>query len=491
MRRMFAVMTVVVVTFAALAASVAVAQERDGGARGVVARPQTPFPSMRIARIARGEDAIALLGKRLPEIATWHGMSAERMQGILRNDRTAHVDVTGRLHFVEETPGSSVPSGASAPSAAVQLQPLNQTFLLHSRPNASRVMYLNFVGGPLVDTIWNARAANFRGTVALTAHPFSLDGTNSFSTAELEMIQRIWQRVSEDFAPFDVDVTTQAPSEADITRAPRGPTDKFGTTALITRRTFEGGCGCAGIAYLSAFDDFDNYYKPALVFFDIANYSEKNIAEVISHELGHNIGLSHDGALGGVEYYAGHGAGPTGWAPIMGSGYSRELVQWSNGSYANANNQQADYRVMFQTGLGSVADDHGNGFANARALSPASPGTSQSLAGVIADVQSLTGGQTDVDMFYTTATGQVTVQVTPAALSPNLDVLVSVYASNGALIASANPQGTLDATVTFPMYAPGLVYISVQGTGNADPAGGYPVYGSVGRYQLSVSSASL
>ena len=94
-------------------------------------------------------------------------------------------------------------------------------------------------------------------------------------------------------------------------------------------------------------------------------------------------------------------------------------------------------------------------------------------------------------MFSANAYGQITVQVTPAVLSPNLDVLVSVYSSSGALIASANPQNALGATVQFPMYASGQVYISVQGTGNADPSGGYPLYGSVGQYTLSVSAGSL
>ena len=39
--------------------------------------------------------------------------------------------------------------------------------------------------------------------------PFDTDGTPStFSASELAVVQDAWQRVAEDYAPFDVDVTT-------------------------------------------------------------------------------------------------------------------------------------------------------------------------------------------------------------------------------------------------------------------------------------------
>ena len=65
--------------------------------------------------------------------------------------------------------------------------------------------------------------------------------------------------------------------------------------------------------------------------------SSKNISEAASHEAGHSFGLSHDGN-NSTSYYAGHGTGTTGWAPIMGVGYNRNVTQWSKGDYANANN---------------------------------------------------------------------------------------------------------------------------------------------------------
>jgi hypothetical protein len=40
----------------------------------------------------------------------------------------------------------------------------------------------------------------------INAVPYDRDGDPGFSNAELTNIQEIWQNVSEDYAPFDVDV---------------------------------------------------------------------------------------------------------------------------------------------------------------------------------------------------------------------------------------------------------------------------------------------
>ena len=57
------------------------------------------------------------------------------------------------------------------------------------------------------------------------------------------------------------------------------------------------------------------------------------------NEVGHNLNLNHDGQLvpgsTTIEYYNGSGSGETGWAPIMGVGYYRDLTQWSRGEYLN------------------------------------------------------------------------------------------------------------------------------------------------------------
>ena len=63
-----------------------------------------------------------------------------------------------------------------------------------------------------------------RGTVPNGSHPaMDLAGNGaSFTDTELLQIQDIYQRVAEDYAPFDVDVTTEEPPAASLDRAERG-----------------------------------------------------------------------------------------------------------------------------------------------------------------------------------------------------------------------------------------------------------------------------
>ena len=80
--------------------------------------------------------------------------------------------------------------------------------------------------------------------------------------------------------------------------------------------------------------------------------SDKIIAEAASHEIGHNLGLSHDGTST-QGYYGGQGA----WAPIMGVGYSYSISQWSKGEYFDANNQEDDLQIIQNHGATLVPDD--------------------------------------------------------------------------------------------------------------------------------------
>src|SRR6185295_10130611 len=172
--------------------------------------------------------------------------------------------------------------------------------------------------------------------------PFDFEGGPSvFTSNELTAIQQIWQRVTEDYSIFDVDVTTQDMGEAALTRSSSSD-ENYGMRVLISPISqYFGQYG--GIAYIGAFDDVGDYYKPALVFPEnLGPNGEKYVAEAASHEAGHTLGLNHDGTTTGTEYYQGNGSGVTSWAPIMGVGYYCNMVQWSKGEYPGANNTQDD-----------------------------------------------------------------------------------------------------------------------------------------------------
>lgn len=458
-----------------------------GGKAAVAPRARAAFPSLNLpAHEVAGERAVQALGAKLADVAAWYGHSADELRQHLLADKRMRLDRRGRVFFVEEQdqPLAAAAASGAEPSPGLldgTLAPLEQTFSLHSRPGAKKTIYLNFKGAVITGTAWNATSPS------ITAQPFDLDGLPySFSTAELQRIQYIWQRVAEDYAPFDVDVTTEAVPQELLSRS--GDEDEiFGTTVVITRSTGVYNCSCGGVAYAGSFDDTSDYYKPALVFFNtLGSGNEKRVAEAISHEAGHNLGLSHKGTWNpSTAYYAGHGTGATAWAPIMGVGDYKPVSQWSRGEYRYASNLLDELATMQWYGLPLRADDHGNlaGTATWLAGSAGAGGVSTARAlGVIESAE-------DVDVFaFAAAAGSASFTLSPATRAPNLDALITLRDAAGTVLASANPVDALNATLTFSLPAQGTYHLSVQGAGKGDPyTNGYSSYGSLGQYALTAS----
>ncbi len=358
--------------------------------------------------------------------------------------------------------------------------PLDQTFLLHSAAGASKVIYLDFDGHTTTGTSWNTPSHP-----TIITPEFSIDGDSSFSEAELAQIQYIWQRVAEDYIPFNVDVTTQDPGSAAIIKAGTGDS-LYGIHVVIGGNSDWYGDVIGGIAMINGFGPSPD--TPCFVFSDNLGISdhgnEKYVAEAISHEVGHTLGLHHDGISGGAEYYEGQGSGATGWAPLMGIGYHKELTQWSKGEYTGANNTQEDDLAIISGAspyylgdFGYRADDHGGTIASATGLT-------------VADDKSVSGSgiierTTDLDFFsFTTDQGLVSLSIRPAPRGPNLDILATLYDSFGAVVATSNPIGALEAR--FDDLQAGTYYLSIDGAGEGDPLlTGYSDYGSLGQYFIT------
>ena len=249
----------------------------------------------------------------LPEVARVNEKTLDEVRRILA-DATARVDAD-QADLLRRPPAAGA-LGGDAPQAGPF--PYAQTFTLHSRAGSQRTIYLDFNGETIQNTAWNG----FDGAPAgpYLAEAFSIDGSTAFSNAEQDVIQSVWQRVSEDYAPFDVDVTTQDPGAAAITRS--GAADQvYGTRALITNATeIADTCGCGGIAYVGTFDNSSQprLLPAGLIFAAEQFYDAKNIAEARRHEVGHNLGLSHDGT-GSGEYSRGPG--------LVGADHGRRLQQ--------------------------------------------------------------------------------------------------------------------------------------------------------------------
>jgi len=437
-------------------------------ASGLAARAAQPdgFPDIQLPAKARGEAAIAGLGNQIGPVAAFYHITAQELAVRLRRDNALWVDQHGRLFYVCDW-GPMTAQSDPAPSGPVKLAAFpDKTFLLHSRPGSTKVIYLDFDGFDASTTSWGADAIG---------KPFDLDGDpTTFSASERTTIQNIWQRVAEDYALYDIDVTTEDPG-VEALRKSNGSDAAYGIRVVIGGSSGDWFGSAGGVAFVGSFDSSSD--TPCWVWPGSLANSEKNIAEAASHEVGHTLGLGHDGQdVGGVhtEYYGGQGN----WAPIMGVGYSRPITQWSKGEYTNANNLQDDLAVMLTHGAVYRPDDYGNSIAAAFPLS----GVSFNVTGNIERTA-------DVDFFtFQTGAGRVSLTVIPSPRGANLHILLSLYDNVGNLLATVNPadtsSGVQQATLTTNLPT-GVYYFSIEGIGSGDPVStGYSDYASLGQYTV-------
>jgi hypothetical protein len=441
-----------------------------------------------------GSEAIRELGTDLAATARSLDKTPTEFRALLREDSTVQVDECGAAFVVEpelsapatENAGEDATDESAEPSAAPGgLDATGDAFTLSSRPGSARTIYLDFTGERIVGTGWNTSA----NVADFTAPPYDLDGSpSSFNAAERDIVRGVWLRVAEDYAPFDVNVTTADPGAESITRT--GSSDQvYGTRALITPDpvVYTNVCqqSCGGIAYLNAFNRTSGHAvtQPALIFSQALQPTAKSIAEAVAHEVGHNLGLNHDDK-GSSSYYAGH----TPWAPIMGVGYYQPVSQWSNGEYGG-NNTENDVDVIAAHGAPIVADDY-PGTLGAAAPLPANT----AVDGVIAT-------RADVDSFaFTVPVGAETTTViaNPASVGADLDIRLSLYDHAGTLVATADPPPVrtnaeaasgLDARLNLAL-SPGTYVATVDGAGWSTAVAGYTDYASLGRYTIGVAGFS-
>jgi len=440
--------------------------------------PPSPKPvESLVDKPVPGSVALQRFAGRMGDLARRNGMSESLLTSVLRTDRTSWIDQDARLFYVDDAvPGAM--RGADSPAKIQPAQLAADVFALHSHPGADRVIYLDFDGYLLTGTAWNVS----KNLDPVDITPWDTDGDPStFSAAERAVVQEVWQRVAEDYAPFDVDVTTEDPGAAAINRS--GVADNVYGTRIVVDPTdwYQAGCACGGVAYVGSFDDTDNgSHQPGFAFTLGLGNGAKSIAEAASHEAGHTLGLTHDGTAD-VKYYGGQGS----WAPIMGVGYNKAITQWSKGEYAGANNAQDDFAVMTQSGVTYRPDDHGNSTATATAVT----------AGTTADGVIAAGGDADYFVVALPA-GSHTITAAPAAVGADLDIKMTLLNGAGAVLGTYDPASGqssastatgLGAATTWNL-AGGTYYVRIEGTGYADPlTTGYSAYGSRGAFTLRAS----
>jgi fibronectin type 3 domain-containing protein len=328
---------------------------------------------------------------------------------------------------------------------------------LESRPGAPQVIYLDFDGEVVENTSW-------AGGARIDALPYAFPSR----------IPGIFKAMAEDFAPFNVNVTT--------VRATFDNANTANRCQVIFTPTKTAAPTAGGVAYLNSFGSSVNFMCWAF------NAGEQSAGETGSHEVGHQLGLRHDGRSttpDPEEYFRGHTHAPTGikWGPIMGAAFGQDITHWSKGEYLLANNQEDDFLKIIDD-LPYLPDDHAGGITNATNIA-----TDISLT---YDLNGRIGQTGDRDVFrleLKNKGGTVTANVDPTEDTyANLDLVLELLDSTGAVLNSAAPANNNNASLSVPNLPIGVYYIRVSGgglgaTGFAES--GYNNYCSLGNYTLN------
>ncbi len=475
---------------------------------------------------------------RLAAAAAKVGWSLAKAKAVAARDRDLHLSADNRFFYVcrffdPSLVGSKIQTGPDTSTYTGTRPAVDAVtaFQLHSRPGASKTLYLDFNG--------HTSPAGYWATNAVTIPAFKLAGTASpTDQVNLNAIRDIWLHVAEAFAAWDIDVTTDA----------TGIATKAGQRCVIGGRqdavdSFYWGYGTMGWSPVGSFgnsaygnDKLDGSDFNNLVFIDCTNpaSNENNIGpnpttsnyEVtmlcVAHEVGHSVGLSHWGEVAGgggtgQGYTGGHAvanhAGVTSVSPIMGNsalpGWPSvcNLNQWSKGDYPFSRpdnlpaTTQDDVAVIttFAPKLVGARDDHGDTLPSATVVT----GTSITAGGIIAD-------STDIDLFkIIPGAGVLNLSATPHLkyrnYNGNLKIGLSLYNSSGVPVAGSYSLTSMGSSLSYMIPAGGgSYYIKVNGLGydptkgvNQTPtnisitgtvvgtSAGFTNYGSLGRYGLT------
>lgn len=445
-------------------------------------------------------------------LADKYNVTEEILKEHFLSDPSLKVDANGMLLYMDE--------GADPAHDGVDIHPSNNPtpamdapagtdlYKLHSKPGAKKVLFIDFTGPVVANSAW-------------------LQGATIQAVPYTQNIYAIWQAVADDYRGFNVDITTEKPSDEALYRSDFYD-ENYGITVVVSDSRDMGVCYglCGGVSYIGVADMVNNKtYQPAWVFAQLypAYDRERFISSTISHETGHTFGLlhkgvgPHEGFAQTESYYAGRyhknsqmtgGQGLRSYAPIMGKGYYASLGQWNNGDYFWSNNRQSDIALIGRV-LPLVGDD---------GLSTKETATSFGITGITGNkvnIEKTVGhitATTDVDYFtFTTeyAQSEVNLLISNCVYKEctnhtefdagNLHVFATLYDETGNVVQEFKTEKT--SVLVQRSLSPGKYYLAIQGGSfqrkiNSDLESeemftqfgdyeGYTNYGSIGQYTIS------
>ena len=339
----------------------------------------------------------------------------------------------------------------------------SQVPTMSSLPTAPATIFLDF-DGHTVQNVWSSY------------DPMPL-ASAGYTDAQITYIHNL---VSEDFRPFNINVTTDSTKFLSAPPAQR--------IRIIVTPTSAWYPNVGGVAYTGSFTWGDDI--GAFAFTNRVGAVLKNVAEVCSHESGHALGLSHQSRYSTTcslveNYNSGAGTGQTSWAPIMGKAYGKNMTGWNDGpTPSNCTNYQDNLSIITgQNGFSYRADDYeevlGTSTANINQVS-------FNVAGIIS-----TTTDKDAFKFVNNLTTPIHIEVTPYSLgslneASNVDISVQLFNNSNQLVRTYNPEATMNVVIDTSLSV-GTFYWVINGSGNTNVSD----YGSLGSYSFSGSRGTL
>lgn len=365
---------------------------------------------------------------------------------------------------------SPVPENRSAPNQGTPtgVEPLSTLPQLNSLEGAPVSVILKFDG--YTDSSQNWVSFRNRGTGPIVTPAFDLDGDAlTFNDEERRQIEEIWSRVAEDYAPFNVNVTTIAPPNL----------MDFRDAMVVIGGSNDWAPTAGGWGQLNGFSTGGS--NISYVFSELF-FNTHQVTSATSHESGHTLGLNHQSTYDTAgNKTAEYNPGDAISGPIMGVGYDTVRDTWFTGtSTTSATTIQDDLASLTGTGNRTFSfrtDDHGDVFGQATVLDVTSP--SVTASGILER-------NDDVDVFvFETNSGPISFSVNGLdvntvyglqGLTPgtNADLILRLYDANGILLAEDDPTGAFSASLSADVIA-GTYYIEVSSTDQ---------YGAIGQYTL-------